>query len=96
MNKLSSPSYKLLVIDDNEAIHDDLKKILAPVNTHSELEADEELLFGVTSTPEVSFEIHSAFQGQEGMACVEKALAESEPYALAFVDIRMPPGWFGL
>ena len=42
------------------------------------------------------FEIDSAFQGEEGL---EKMLAAKEadrPYALAFVDVRMPPGWDGI
>jgi diguanylate cyclase (GGDEF)-like protein len=43
-----------------------------------------------------AFEIDSAFQGQEGVARVRQALDEGRPYALAFVDMRMPPGWDGL
>ena len=43
-----------------------------------------------------TFEIDFAFQGQEGQACVRKALAEERPYTMAFVDIRMPPGWDGI
>jgi len=38
----------------------------------------------------------SAFQGQEGLARVQQANAEGRPYALAFVDGRMPPGWDGV
>ena len=44
----------------------------------------------------MSFELDSAYQGQEGLAMVKKALAENRPYALAFVDVRMPPGWDGV
>ena len=42
------------------------------------------------------FEIDSALQGQDGLAYVERAQAASRPYALAFVDVRMPPGWDGI
>jgi two-component system NtrC family sensor kinase len=42
------------------------------------------------------FELDSAFQGQEGLAKVEAALQEGLPYAMAFVDMRMPPGWDGV
>ena len=42
------------------------------------------------------FEIESAYQGQEGVALVQQALEEGRPYAMAFVDMRMPPGWDGL
>ena len=42
------------------------------------------------------FQIDSAYQGQEGLDLIEKSLAENRPYALAFVDVRMPPGWDGV
>ena len=38
----------------------------------------------------------SAFQGEEGLARVKASLAEGRPYGMAFVDMRMPPGWDGL
>jgi diguanylate cyclase (GGDEF)-like protein/PAS domain S-box-containing protein len=88
--------YRLLIVDDNEAIHDDLKKILLPREANPELTADEALLFGTTTTTGVTFEIDSAFQGREGLECVQRAKAEGRPYALAFVDVRMPPGWDGV
>ncbi len=88
--------FRLLVIDDNEAIHGDLKKILLPPQDGIELGSDEELLFGSVQSQDVEFEIDSAFQGQEGLECVIKAKAEGRPYSLAFVDVRMPPGWDGV
>ena len=42
------------------------------------------------------FEVDSAYQGQEGVAKIRQALDEGRPYAMAFVDMRMPPGWDGL
>jgi DNA-binding LytR/AlgR family response regulator len=42
------------------------------------------------------FEVDSANQGEEGLALIEKSLQENRPYSLAFVDIRMPPGWDGI
>lgn len=91
-----SNSYRLLVIDDNEAIHNDLRKILLPEKPSEELIHDEMLFFGVTDQTGVTFEIDSAFQGQAGLECLLRAQAELRPYALAFVDVRMPPGWDGI
>jgi diguanylate cyclase (GGDEF)-like protein/PAS domain S-box-containing protein len=88
--------FRLLVVDDTEAIHDDLKKILSPGDPGVNLSDDEALLFGATNEPRVAFEIDSAFQGQEGLQCVLRAMTERRPYALAFVDVRMPPGWDGV
>jgi len=42
------------------------------------------------------FPVDSAYQGQEGLEMVKKAQAEGRPYAMAFVDVRMPPGWDGV
>ncbi|MGA7350923.1 MAG: EAL domain-containing protein [Acidobacteriaceae bacterium] len=88
--------YRLLIIDDNESIHDDLKKILLRQDDDSGLSADENLLFGTTRAMETEFEVDSAFQGQEGLDCVMRAQSSQTPYALAFVDVRMPPGWDGI
>jgi CheY-like chemotaxis protein len=47
-------------------------------------------------SPHSDFVIDSAFQGQEGLAMARRAAEEGNPYALAFVDVRMPPGWDGV
>ena len=94
---LLEPNHRILVVDDNKAIHDDLRKILlGEVETQERLQDDESLLFGTQALPIVRFEIDSAYQGQEGLAKLERSLAEGRPYALAFVDVRMPPGWDGV
>jgi len=90
---------RVLVVDDNAAIHEDFRKILGG-NTESsaELLAAERLLLG-EAAPGVArpaFEIDTALQGQEGVARVRHALEEERPYAMAFIDMRMPPGWDGL
>jgi two-component system, cell cycle sensor histidine kinase and response regulator CckA len=89
----SQPNRRLLVIDDNRAIHEDFRKILGEPDT-SALAAAEGQLFG-RAVP-VPFQIDSAYQGQEALAMVETALAEERPYAMAFLDVRMPPGWDGI
>jgi two-component system NtrC family sensor kinase len=90
---------RILVIDDNPAIHADIRKILIKTNASSAtMEEAEELLFGEQEIEETThnFEIDSAYQGQDGLEKVKQALAENRPYALAFVDVRMPPGWDGI
>src|SRR5205814_2894139 len=55
------------------------------------------LLFGTVQQEESAhFSIDSAFQGQEGLELVKRSLAEKDPYEVAFVDVRMPPGWDGI
>jgi signal transduction histidine kinase/two-component SAPR family response regulator/HPt (histidine-containing phosphotransfer) domain-containing protein len=53
-------------------------------------------LFGARPKTGFVFTIDSAFQGEEGLARVQQAQAAGKPYALAFVDVRMPPGWDGI
>ena len=89
-----------MIIDDNPTIHEDIRKILIPEETAPDLLEAEAKLFGrAESAPDVAglrFQIESAYQGQEGLAMVEKASAEGSPYMLVFVDVRMPPGWDGI
>src|SRR2546423_6215154 len=98
--QLPPENHRILIIDDNPSIHDDFRKILGPADAKlaEELDADEAALFGDTAKASRpwSFQIDSAFQGQEGLEKVRKALAEAAPYAVAFVDVRMPPGWDGI
>jgi CheY-like chemotaxis protein len=47
-------------------------------------------------SPMPCFEIDSAYQGQKGLDLIERSLQENRPYSLAFVDVRMPPGWDGI
>ena len=95
-------SYRFLVIDDTPSIHDDFRKILTPDTTPTDSGARVHNLaaaiFGNTNhTPApVRFTVDSAMQGEEGLARVIDALAQSKPYAVAFVDMRIPPGWDGL
>jgi signal transduction histidine kinase len=44
----------------------------------------------------VSFQVDAALQGEEGLRMMEAAAAAGNPYAMAFVDVRMPPGWDGV
>jgi diguanylate cyclase (GGDEF)-like protein/PAS domain S-box-containing protein len=88
---------RILIVDDNLAIHEDIVKVLAGTDSEEQaLDSDEALLFGTEAVQTVQFEIDSAFQGQEGLEKVRTAISEGQPYAMAFVDIRMPPGWDGV
>ncbi|MGD1018279.1 MAG: response regulator [Verrucomicrobiia bacterium] len=90
---------RILVIDDNRAIHDDFRKVLTTTNPKNSAVADAEaVLFDEKPAAEArpAFTVDSASQGQEGLALVQQAIKDQRPYAVAFVDIRMPPGWDGV
>jgi len=90
---------RILVIDDNKSIHKDFREILevGGAKTGTLDEAKVAILGDAAKASErEGFEIDSAFQGAEGLQKVKEALAQGKPYAMAFVDVRMPPGWDGI
>jgi two-component system, NtrC family, sensor kinase len=121
MNLLAQPvNHRILVVDDNESIHADFKKILTVSKDRKKeksLQKLEDEIFGLLN-PEVGeskktktsfeeefaeedlaethYEINYAQQGHLALKLVEESLATNAHYSLAFVDMRMPPGWDGL
>ena len=93
-------NHRILLVDDNPAIHEDFKKILLGAQERdTSLDAAESVLFDVQPKLKkfaTTFIIDSAFQGRDALEKIRKAIAEGQPYALAFVDVRMPPGWDGV
>ncbi|PYY88702.1 hybrid sensor histidine kinase/response regulator [Pseudomonas sp. TKO26] len=88
---------RILLIDDTPAIHEDFRKILTPQTDNADLDDLEAQLFGApTRSRQQPFELDSAYGGEEGLNKVTQALAQQRPYALAFVDMRMPQGWDGV
>jgi predicted signal transduction protein with EAL and GGDEF domain/CheY-like chemotaxis protein len=95
---LVQPNRRILIVDDNRAIHDDFRKILGRSNAErDELNALDAELFGTSAeSQEEAFELHSAYQGEEAIEKVRLARAEDRGYAVLFVDVRMPPGLDGI
>lgn len=98
-NYLENMNQRILVIDDNEAIHGDFCKILGGKKTlDAGLDELMQAVLGETNKTEKEngYELASAYQGQDGFEIVRNASESGAPIALAFVDIRMPPGWDGI
>jgi len=94
----AEPRPRILIVDDSRAIHDDFRKILSVAAPATEADESEAALFDapIKSSVRKAFTVDSAFQGEEALRQVQQSLKEGRPYALAFVDIRMPPGWDGI
>ncbi|MGK0291038.1 MAG: two-component system sensor histidine kinase/response regulator [bacterium] len=99
---ISQETYRVLIVDDHQGIHDDFEKVL---NNHQysdpELEELEKGLFGSDfeiqkTSLNLQFELDHAYQGKDAVDMAKHAYLEGNPYALAFVDIRMPPGMDGI
>ena len=87
-------THRVLVIDDTVGIHKAIRRMLrgcraGTAGAHAASQHE-------PGQPPMQFAIDSAYQGQDGVALVRQAASEGRPYTLAFVDLRMPPGWDGL
>ena len=92
-------THRILVIDDNPSIHKDFQTILLEEEESETLNALREEVFGNKTNSNTSksvYELDFASQGKEGCEKIKQACSEERPYELAFVDMRMPPGWDGL
>src|SRR6185437_7911806 len=94
---------RILLVDDNKAIHDDFYKVLKSPQEDEKLLAVEAILYGKQEQQDTKkllytgdYIIDSAYQGQEALELVKEASASKKNYALAFIDVRMPPGWDGV
>jgi two-component system, cell cycle sensor histidine kinase and response regulator CckA len=98
---MDSAEPRLLIVDDNPAIYEDFLKIFSPPSpTTKALDQTERALFGEPPASSImhksTYRVDHASQGQVALHMVEEALRLGHPYAVAFVDMRMPPGWDGV
>ena len=90
---------RILIVDDNEAIHHDFLKILSVDWSESDFDAAEAEVLGSSRAIQkqrAHFEMDFAFQGEEALRCVQAAIKAARRYAMVFMDVRMPPGGDGL
>ena len=99
MTESTKTQRRILVIDDDRDVWKAYIMVLNPerVEAGSSLEKINRLLAAEpTEQNGPGFTLTFASQGQEGYGMVQEALRNNEPFALAFVDVRMPPGWDGM
>lgn len=92
---------RILIVDDNPSIHEDFQKIFIDrVNRlNPSLNKLSSAIFGEDEPSlkdNLSFELDFAFQGKEAFELVVESLKNNTPYSMAFMDVRMPPGWDGI
>jgi diguanylate cyclase (GGDEF)-like protein len=100
---VSTPTNRrILIIDDTPSIHEDFRWILdragCGFERHPGTRASATPLVDAVPEPAsaCSFHLQSAHQGREGVELVRASLQNDRPFAIAFVDLRMPPGWDGV
>ncbi len=93
---------RILIVDDNEAIHDDFRKIFRRPGSEADMDIDAfaaELLGTELATnpdEQVNIRLETVSCGEDAIEIVEDSLDTGDSFDLAFVDMRMPGGWDGL
>ncbi len=101
---------RILVADDDRAILDLYQRVLSSVREEdatlfADLDALAGSLFGgpdadpqpaTPAAPAASYELVQCRQGDDAVDMVTRALEVQRPFAVAFLDVRMPPGPDGI
>jgi PAS domain S-box-containing protein len=102
---MNNGNKRILIIDDDHDIWKSYQLVLQPDSqdeTSSMSQLNALLLEEHPQENQVSweeaphFDLSYASQGQEGYEMVKQAFYDKHPFSIAFVDIRMPPGWDGM
>ena len=98
MSAVSESIFRVLVVDDNPDIHNDISKTLSPRQVNQRLDELESCMFGEAQAQVISqlYETEHAYQGQDALKMVMEAGDADTAFDLAIVDMRMPPGWDGV
>ena len=97
MESNNSWNYRVLIVDDQEEIHNDFAEMLAS-GFGKRATDDLAAAFVAQSDKPVlpQFELSHATSGEEACAMVKAGKESNCPFALAYIDIRMPPGTDGI
>ncbi|MYC74082.1 MAG: response regulator [Gemmatimonadetes bacterium] len=97
MQANNSWNYRVLVVDDQEEIHNDFAEMLASGLTKRATDELAATFVAQSDKPILpQFELSHATSGEEACAMVKAAEEANRPFALAYVDVRMPPGADGI
>ncbi|WP_230769343.1 putative bifunctional diguanylate cyclase/phosphodiesterase [Sphingomonas sp. Leaf4] len=87
---------RILIVDDESAVHDAYRRSFRRDDTADMLGAMAAELFddveATVAADEPDFRLIHHTQGLDAVAAVERGIAEGDRFAVAFIDVRMPPG----
>ncbi|WP_236001831.1 GGDEF/EAL domain-containing response regulator [Paraburkholderia elongata] len=90
-------SWRILVVDDDPATQGDLCRILSSrPDNETALTATQAISSGGVAAAREAFQIDSVHSGREALVRVMRALGRNQPYAMAFINMRMSSGWDSL
>jgi len=93
----TQPSPRILIVDDEPSVREAYRQVLGsgpePEPQGSRLDELEKKLFAPQGSPDrPTFDLCLCSQGPEAVSAVREAMANNAPFAVAFLDVRMPPG----
>ena len=97
MKSNDSWNYRVLIVDDQEEIHNDFEEMLASGVSKRATDELAAAFVAQSDKPVLpQFELSHAASGEEACKMVKAAEESNRPFALAYVDVRMPPGTDGV
>ena len=97
---MSDLNTRVLIVDDQDEIHIDFQEMLG--RRQKKIASDDlaDAFLGADSQHSATylppFELTHASSGDEAYQVVKAAKASNRPFAVAYIDIRMPPGMDGI
>ena len=97
----ASTNIRVLVADDDEHVLECYRDAFCDDEPTAHMRALDELaaeLFSPdeSTADEAVFEVVACSQGDEAVACAERAADEGHPFDVVILDVRMPPGIDGV
>jgi len=92
------PLPRILIVDDEQNVLDAYRQVLASQQkvaaNATRLDTLESKLFQTTASTQSrpTFDLCLCRQGPEAVAAIQDSITQNAPFAVAFLDVRMPPG----
>ena len=100
MDLTRQQNHRILLADDEPKILHEMLKVLSPDKVDNKEQSElQDHLFGKSNSCKKninSYDVCCCHQGDEAILQVQKSLEEEKPFAVAFLDVRMPPGLDGV
>jgi PAS domain S-box-containing protein len=88
MKQVSPNTFRILVVDNDEAVLDIYREVFDP-NDSAEFRNAE---MDVSVSARLSYDLTLCRQANEAVEAVRSAVAGKHPFSVAFIDVRLPPG----
>lgn len=88
---------RILVVDDEEGVLDSYRSIFGLVlesESDTRIQDLQAKLYGTAASPATAYTYHVTCRQQatDGLQAVRESLHNDQPFAMVFLDVRMPPG----